>query len=324
MQSFLPLAASVAMLAAFVAHADIVGSDDRIEVRHASKAVEKLARSVALHTTKSKIIELKGGELMLLRSTVAREYNYCDDVRFAEQGVGGDCTATLVGPKEVLLAAHCIQEKEPEGFLDLRARCDTSAFLFDFRADNDGKEPENVAKRNVYECKSMKRFRTEPATGRTALKDDGKRIDDYVFVTLDRPVEGATPLRLPQDEAEELAFLKDRRRDKVVIHHPFGVVQKVSPVVEIETTESNLVRTDADVSRGSSGSPLVDVASGTVLGVMMGVTYPKDHLEKGRDTKLRCHREHVFAADERPSLAVRATTGVDLREERLKPKPRQD
>lgn len=308
-------------LATFAAKADVVGADDRIEVRHSSEKIRTLGKSIAVHTTRSKLVELPGKDSYLfVRSTASREHGFCDDMRFAEQEVNGECTATLIGPDEVLLAAHCITEQPAESPFDLRPRCETSAFLFDFRQKDDGSEPGAPAKTDVYFCRSIQRFLTEPAPEKKTLKDDGKRLDDYVFVKLDREVKGHVPLRLSEDEMEEARLLQSANGERVVLHHPHGLVQKVSPVSNLQLTSSNVVRASIDVSHGSSGAPIVDVETGTVLAILKGVTYPNDYKDSTRDKEKACRREFVFPESERAAISVRAHLGIQLRDKKVKPR----
>jgi hypothetical protein len=308
-----------------VAMGDVVGADDRIELRHAEPRVRALGRSVALHTTRHRLVKLRGpaNPWTLLNSSKARVHGYCPETRFADQGVGGECTATLVGPDEVLLAGHCLEEKGPENPFDLRPRCESSVFVFDVSQRDDGTEPfSHLRDEQVYYCRSVRRFVTQPAPGK-GLKDDGKRLDDYAFVKLDRAVLGGAPLPLPANEEEEVRLLSDNKRERIVLHHPHGVPQKVSPVGAVELTSSNVVRADIDVSRGSSGAPIVDVETGTVLAILKGVTYPKAYLEEKWDKERRCRVEFTFPDDERPVIAVRTTLGVRLKSGAVPPKATQ-
>jgi hypothetical protein len=114
-------------------------------------------------------------------------------------------------------------------------------------------EAGTLAADNVYACEGLE-----------AIVQDQTTLVDYALVRLDRPT-GLPGLALAEKEAafdEELASLG----------HPSGLPMKIATgawVLEAEDEKPYFVAS-LDVFAGSSGSPVIDMGTYTVTGILMG------------------------------------------------------
>lgn len=271
--------------------ADVAGRDDRMEIRQAPVYLQRLAGSVALHTSLNKLVAVEktacGQEqFFLLQSTLIDEEQFCRDAPYTDQGVAGMCTAFLVAPQVLMTSAHCLREGTPAGPFDMRQTCKSSAWIFDFQGDERGRAPCRIPKRNVYRCAQMKRFHSA-VTPSGRQRDSGLVIDDYAFVLLDRPATDRPPLQ-PARHTPEL------NAPVFSISHPHGLPLKLASQASLAAAHGNYFRSDLDVSVGSSGGPVFDARNGHVIGLIKGVLYPDGYRELTWRPGLRCRTEYVF------------------------------
>jgi V8-like Glu-specific endopeptidase len=154
------------------------------------------------------------------------------------------CTVTLIGPDLVITAGHCMANPIEDA--------KSSSVTFDYQVDCSGARPAGYNAR-FYKVKKVLRQRW----------DSG---GDYCLLQLEVPSGGLgippitmrTDIPLPGEQVFGM-------------HHPNGAVKKLSiphPGYDtVASTGSNFIRTNLDVSGGSSGSGLFDT-SGRITGVL--------------------------------------------------------
>ncbi len=154
------------------------------------------------------------------------------------------CSVTLIGPDLVITAGHCMSNP----IEDARS----SSVTFDYQVNCDSTRPAGYNAR-FYKVKKVLRQRY----------DSG---GDYCLLQLEVPSGGlgipAITMRTDVPAPTEQVF---------GIHHPNGAVKKLSiPHPGFDTVAAsgpNFIKTDLDVSGGSSGSGLFDT-SGRITGVL--------------------------------------------------------
>jgi len=123
----------------------------------------------------------------------------------------------------------------------------------------------DVPEQDVYSCQSVVRG-----------------VEDWAVVTLDRPVQGRTPLPILREPPFPPASTP-----VTVVGHPNRILMKVE-YAAVSPLCSNCV--DAHILHGSSGSMVVDEASGKVIGVVStGAYWLKPGCEYDSDPP--CYRE---------------------------------
>ncbi|MBN2502905.1 MAG: trypsin-like peptidase domain-containing protein [Anaerolineales bacterium] len=207
-----------------------------------SSSVAMLVRPAALQTGSDGVVTLNA---FTLNERVERVYGapLCSAQRFADQLAPGFCTGFLIDDQLLLTSAHCIPSA---------AACENTRFVFGYQMNMAG-EAGTLTDNNVYACDSLE-----------AIVQDQTTLMDYALVRLDRPT-GLPGLVLTEEAAafdEELASLG----------HPSGLPMKIATgawVLEADAEKPYFVAS-LDVFAGSSGSPVIDMQTYTVKGMLMG------------------------------------------------------
>lgn len=171
-----------------------------------------------------------------------------------DEGKLSSCSATLIAPDLILTAAHCVAAADS---------IPTGAFTLDYQTDASGNRPPG------YDPKFYKFKRVVKSGWQTAPSGMGLVTDtglDYAIVQIETPPGGfgvpPVPIRTtPLTVGEDL----------FVIHHPRGVVKKVSakpsnPQCQVKADSGGIVTYGCDSDNGSSGSPVLDM-SGRIVAV---------------------------------------------------------
>ena len=207
-----------------------------------SSSVAMLVRPAALQTGSDGAVTLNA---YTLSERVERVYGapLCSEQRFADQLAPGFCTGFLIDDQLLLTTAHCVPSE---------AACNNTRFVFGYQMNMAG-EAGVLTANNVYACASLE-----------AIVQDQTTLLDYALVRLDRST-GLPGLPLAEEEAafdEELASFG----------HPSGLPMKIATgawVLETDAEEPYFVAS-LDVFAGSSGSPVIDMQTYTVKGMLQG------------------------------------------------------
>jgi len=236
----------------------IYGPDDRVEIDNYNDTnfIEK-SQSVALRVSKRRLTVDREDADRILFSLITLERSMpqlCKDERFIKQVSLGSCSGFLIGPKTLVTAGHCMTSEN---------ECENNRWVFGFK--------ENVTElksNQVYSCKKIVSQR---------YVYDRSEVSDYAVIELDRDVTNYVPL-------ERRKFgLAPYNTPLLVLGHPLGLPMKatdggvVSRMNDIERLtklnslklKMNYFTANLDSYGGNSGSPVFNLRSGKVEGILI-------------------------------------------------------
>lgn len=245
-------------------HKVIYGQDDRVEVSEYGDALfREKAQSVAGMVSRYQLRSEPGSSVFNFSKfmTLENTMNVCASERFADQVVLPSCTGFLVAPDTLVTARHCITSYEA---------CRDNVWVFGYTNDKN-----EIQKEDVYSCRAVLGQRL--TLGLFAHKD-------YAVIKLDRPVKGRAPLK----------YRKKGRAGKgdqvLVIGHPSGLPLKIADNAVIMTSPLNTFRTNLDTYAGNSGSPVFNVKTGEVEGIL--IQGANDYVSSGMGCNVSARREN--------------------------------
>jgi hypothetical protein len=285
----------------------VYGRDDRADfyaieeasLRFAARSVGALVPLAAIASGSTETTR------RLLGTRFDKAYGLCPGERFATQPTVADCSGFLGAPDLFVTAGHCVPDS---------AACASSVVVFDFRYDTARSDPLTVKKDNLYRCAEI-----------VARRQDER--GDYALLRLSRAVSGRKPLRLRR--AGDVAV-----GDRIAaLGHPMGLPFKSTPNGRVRKAGDGPYFTAAlDTFAGNSGSPILDQASGSVVGILVG---GEDDLRSAGGCKVvkRCAEDEcagedvlraaVFAAavpatpEPEPAVVTKIASVVDAANRRL-------
>lgn len=292
----------------------IYGSDDRQEIYEVRKEYQQLAASIAGRVDLRNMKSNADGTYDIRRFMTLghpQGNNMCSEERFIEQPMIADCTGFLVADNLLVTAGHCMSLGTPgPAENEVTSACANYAWVFDYHVDSDGSiQTKNIAKNNVYKCKkvvysTVSQLR-DPETGEV-MKDPrtGQPIpfDDYALIELDRKVQGREPLTIAQKN-DALAG------DQIfTMGHPTGLPLKFLANSKIKRNPQELpyFLTNLDTFGGNSGSPVFDLNSNEVIGIL--VRGSKDYVQVQKPDGTICTK--VFRCNEEGDRCM-IDTGIE-------------
>jgi len=226
---------ALASLNSFASDKAIYGKDDREDFYSVkTEMLREISNSVAAMIDNNRLEGSRlEGELLGRR--------YCSSVRFAEQPRVATCTGFLVGENLIATAAHCMSKE----------KCQDYSWVFDFKKESSSQAVYPLIKTNVYHCMRVKE-RMYSNFGAV----------DHAIIELDRSVENRKILDL------NLTGQISASSDLVSIGFTSGLPMKFSLNGRILADHENYVETDLDTFGGNSGSPVINLSTGLVEGIV--------------------------------------------------------
>ncbi|MDA8792367.1 serine protease [Bacteriovoracaceae bacterium] len=283
--------------------ADIIyGSDDRKEIYEVNKQYQHLASSLAGRVDLRNMKDNSDGTYDIRRFMTLghpQGNNMCAEERFREQPMIADCTGFLVGENLLVTAGHCMSLGTPgPAENEVTSACANYAWVFDYHVKSDGSiKTKNIAKSKVYKCKkviysTVNQLR-DPETGE--VKRDPRTgqpipFDDYALIELDRKVEGREALVIAE-KSDDLVG------DQIfTMGHPTGLPLKFLANSKIKRNPKDLpyFLTNLDTFGGNSGSPVFNLITNEVIGIL--VRGSKDYVQVQKPDGTVCTK--VFRCNE--------------------------
>ncbi len=235
----------------------------------APAAATAIGASVGALVPANRIFGIGGGRYELIGTSYAQRYNTCAEVPYGDQEVIASCTTFLVGPGRILTAGHCV----PSDAAEVPPFLAANRIVFGYRK-------EGASVRTTVDGADVYRI-TGVAARATA---EG---EDWAILDLDRAATGRAPL------ARAGAAAVERKQKLFALGYPDGLPLKVAlGFVLAPAPEAPSFVAALDTFHGNSGSPVIDLASGRVLGVL--VRGAEDLI---RDPARNCNHFFVCGAD---------------------------
>ncbi|MBL9101691.1 MAG: trypsin-like peptidase domain-containing protein [Myxococcales bacterium] len=173
----------------------------------------------------------------------------CANQPFVDEPSGSYCSGFVVAPEWVVTARHCLEGKTVEKIRVVTGYHETPSW-------RERTEPLSFPTASVYKVVDA-----------TRRSEDG---EDWALLRLDRPVAGDV-VSLAVDTAE---VVPGTDRQLAVSGHPLGLPIKYADearVIDVgrQNASKLLFWATLDTFGGNSGSPIVDVGSGKVVGVLV-------------------------------------------------------
>lgn len=218
----------------------VFGGEDRVEARDmASSAVRGTHNAVALMTIWDAVSCSDDTREDCTLTTVPVEGGLgapmCHWEPFHGQEAAGFCTAFLVGEDLVMTAGHCVDNFP----------CEDMAFVFDYQMALDGTP--RTEHLDAYGCEEI-----------VYVQDDDEA--DIAVVRVDRNPP-ARPLCIERSD------VPDEGTALASVSHPLGLPKKSADAGVTGQVDGEYIDTTLDTGPASSGSPVLDRATMTVLGV---------------------------------------------------------
>lgn len=242
----------------------IYGSDSRLPVQLAPQAIRDFAPAIALlsHTFKVKSADEK---MVSFKTHILGDvFQFCSDEPIREKTMTGDCSGFAVNANQLVTARHCIPDQKS---------CDGRLFIFSHQSNSTA----DFSIQNIYRCAKIE----------SVLE---REQGDLVTVSLDRSLSLSSGFKYPVIGSEEPS-LNDKQKftDAFVLGHPFGTALTAAPIESVALdTDDVFFRARADVSQGSSGSPVLSPSTGEILGVLTG-----GEIDLQWDSLSSCNRERI-------------------------------
>ncbi len=237
----------------------VYGKDNRYETQeYPDRLFREKAQSVAgMVRTRSLRPDFAGDPDLFttfFKKTAARSYGVCSDEAYAKQNILPICTGFLVSEDILVTAGHCVTEDTP---------CESYSWVFGYEEGTT-----RFANEDIYGCKEVLAHE---------LVDSKYKLKDYAVIRLDRKVEGREPLKFRKKGKPNWG------EDLLIIGHPYGLPQKIADGAKVKSgnffgalkpfqtffRKQDFFISNLDSFVGNSGSPVFNVESGEVEGILI-------------------------------------------------------
>jgi hypothetical protein len=265
----------------------IYGDDDRRQISELSDSegeLKELSRSVLAQVPRWRISSEEVDSYTLETKSLEKGMNFCPDEKFASLPLVSSCTGFLIGSDLMLTAGHCVKDK---------FECQKNIWILDY--DNElGFSNENqfvkIDKNKVVTCEKL-----------ISVQENVKL--DYALIKISKKLEDRKTFSIRKlGKVSSEATL-------AVIGHPMGLPKIVAGQARIRNNSlSYTFLTNADTFSGNSGSPVINMASLQVEGILV-----RGDSDFQMDVDLGCNRSYHCGSNDCKGETVMRTTGLPFK-----------
>lgn len=260
----------------------IYGDDNRklvTELGENEAELKELSRSVLAQVPKWRVTSEDQNSYTIATKSLQAGMNFCSDEKFSNLPLVSSCSAFLIGPDLLLTAGHCLKDKYD---------CQKNFWVLDYNDElgfSDSNQNVKINKQNVVTCDKL-----------ISVQENSKL--DYALVKINRKLTDRKSFSM-------------RRFGKVssdstlsVIGHPMGLPKIIAGEAKIRNNSLPYTFvTNADTFSGNSGSPVVNMDSLQVEGILI-----RGDSDFQMDLDLGCNRAYHCANNECKGETVQRTT----------------
>ena len=191
----------------------------------------------------------------------------CTNHPYSQQPAPILCTGFLIGPNTLVTAGHC--QRQPWD-------CSNNVWVFDYALQSPKQTSIETPERNVYRCSRVVQ----------SVWDPENKID-FAVIELDRMVLDRRPLPLGEGYPQlgQKVFMPG---------HGGGVPLKVTAEGEvIGNAHPHFFQASLDALGGNSGSPVINLTTGEVEGLLVRGGNAPEWNEAGNGQEQSCRTEYV-------------------------------
>jgi hypothetical protein len=202
------------------------------------KKISHWRQSIAMQLEGVRIIT-KDNNSYFSQLNLTKDFGLCSSEKFAEQNSVGLCSGFLIAPNIILTAGHCLKYEK---------YCQDYPWYFGYmQSTSDNK----IDSKNMYYCKKI-----------LDKKQNGNGLD-YAIIELDREVLNRPTLQLRKKG--KIPFFTPL----ISLGHPMGLPMKaILGGRVLQNNQRDYFKANLDTFIGSSGSPVINIKTGVVEGVL--------------------------------------------------------
>lgn len=270
-----------------VSEKGIYGDDNRRQIGELSDSeaeLKELSRSVLAQVPRWRISSEEMDAYTLETKSLEKGMNFCPDEKFATLPLVSNCTGFLIGSDLMLTAGHCVKDKFD---------CQKNIWVLDYD-DELGFSNENqfvkIDKNKVVTCEKL-----------ISVQENVKL--DYALIKISKKLDDRKPFSIRKlGKVSTEATL-------AVIGHPMGLPKIVAGQARIRNNSLPYTfLTNADTFSGNSGSPVINLESHQVEGILV-----RGDSDFQMDVELGCNRSYHCGRNDCKGETVMRTTGLPFK-----------
>ena len=208
------------------------------------KALE-WSRSILAQIPQWRVRRVLNDSFSLETKDLATGLNLCADERFLNLPLVSSCSAFLVAPDLIMTAGHCFKDKYD---------CKKQSWVFDYDDSREFTSSEGIITFKMNETVYCQELLAHVVGSKA----------DYALVKINRQVLDRKPLNLRREGKIET------KEELIIVGHPLGMPKMISSNLFVrENTDPTLFKVSADTFSGNSGSPVLNLKTGLVEGILI-------------------------------------------------------